>query len=708
MKICLTNSTLHCGGAERALSELANHLVAKGYDVTIFLLFKRHIFYTIDPRVKIIEPDFSREKMNKYLYGFRTISYIRKSLKKIDPDVIFNFFFPSFFLLCTIGLKYPIYISIRNNPANKITLDPFWLRRITYKWARGIIAQTTYAAKVIYDQVEHPNIKVIPNYIRAVDKKNVTPSNQVVTVGRLVNRKGHEDLLEIFAEVNRPGWKLVFAGDGPLRKKLEQKASELGIADDTVFAGFQPDVDFVLQESKIFAFCSYSEGFPNALLEAMATPLPCISYNCNAGPSDLIQDNKNGFLVPVGDKKEFVKKLQQLIDDANLRAEFSRQAAITIEDFDSAKLFQSYIDFISHHHNGKKILFFNVVPFPHSIEIHERLIESGYTIDFWYLKNSIDIYPWKNLEKKFHYRIYKTGVTHFFSLLKSAWKSDVVIITGWHSRMHILLALFCKTFGIKYCFWLDVPSVPQRGLMTKLKQRFINYASALFISGKNGIDFFIRHFKADPKKCFDFPYLEVQEPVHDVCSINSQRNTALINGDKIRLLLSNRFLKRKGYSTVLAALKHLPAHILSQFSITILGTGVEQEEYEKSFAALGAGIELKGWLEYEAYLEVLACNDVFIHASLHEPFGIPPMDAMRYGKLVIGSRGVMSCIDRIEHGINGYLFDVDDEKALAVILSEIANDKSIIYKKGTLAMQTSLQYGYHYNKKAIDALLDEK
>lgn len=705
MKVCLTNSTLHCGGAERSLSELANHLAARGYDVTIFLLFKRNIFYTIDPRVKIVQPTYSREKMNKYLYGFRTIRFIRKSLREINPDVIFNFFFPSFFLLCTVGLKFPIYISIRNNPANKITLDPFWLRRITYRWARGIIAQTNYAATIIYEQVKHPNIKVIPNYIRAVDKKNIVPKNHIITVGRLVPKKGHEDLLEIFAAVNRGDWKLVFAGDGPLRKSLEQKAVELEIQDQTIFAGFQPDVDIVLQEAKIFAFCSYSEGFPNALLEAMATPLPCVSYNCNAGPSDAIIDGVNGFLVPVADKKMFCERLQQLMNDAALRNEFAKQSAITIKAFDSTKLFQSYIDFISKKHNGKRILFFNVLPFPHSIALHEQLMQDGYTIDFWYLKEASDIYPWRSLDKKVHYRICKPGLPSFLSLIRSAWKSELVVITGWNSRMHILLAMFCRLFAIKYTFWLDVPEVPRPGLTTKVKQWLVRNASGLFISGKTGIDFFVKYFKAAPSKCYDFPYLEVNNASDNINEVNEKRNAAILNGDKVKLMLSNRFLKRKGYSTVLGALKKMPPHLLKQFNITILGNGVEKEQYETEFAYLGIDVSLMGWVEYVDYLKILEGSDVFIHASSHEPYGIPPIDAMRYGKLVIGSRGVMSCVDRIEHGVNGYLFAINDANELSAILTELINDKALIYKKGKAAQVTSEKFGYRYNVKAIEALV---
>lgn len=706
MKICLANSALHCGGAERALSELANFLAGEGYDVTIFLLFKTEPFYRIDPRVKIVEPDFSRETMNKYLYGFRTIGYMRKSLRQINPDVILDFFFPSFFMVCTAGLRFPRYISIRNNPANKIPLDPFWLRRLSYKWARGIIAQTGYAARLTYEQVHHPNIKVIPNFVRAVNKKNVTPQNSIITVGRLVKGKGHSDLLEIFASLNRKDWNLVIAGDGPLRASLEQKASELGIASQTVFAGFQPDVDLVLQQAKIFAFCSYSEGFPNALLEAMATPLPCISYNCNAGPADVIKDGINGFLIPVGNKQLFAEKLLQLMDNEPLRTEVARQSAVSIEEIGSERLFKSYVDFLSQKHLNKRILFFNVLPFPHSIDIHEQLMEDGYTIDFWYLDYFSEVYPWRTLEKKVNYRVYKTGLGNFISLIRSAWKSELVVITGWNSGTHILLAIFCSIFGIKYSFWLDVPETPPPGFKTTIKGWFMKMADGLFITGKTGIDFFLKRFKVNPSKCYDFPYLEVKTAPPDIEIINAGRDAALQGGAKIKLLLSNRFLKRKGYSTVLAAFQQMPAETLSQFDITILGTGVEKEMYENLFAALKADIKLKGWMEYSEYLSLLAAHDVFIHASIHEPYGIPPMDAMRYGKLVIGSRGVMSCVDRIEDGINGYLFDAGDGNKLASILCNVVNNKALVYQKGKAAFKTSMQYGYLYNKKAIDALLN--
>lgn len=357
---------------------------------------------------------------------------------------------------------------------------------------------------------------------------------------------------------------------------------------------------------------------------------------------------------------------------------------------------------------GRRILFFNVIPLPHSIDIHEQLVQDGFEVDFWYLKDLTTMYPWQSLEKSITYRIYKGTVKEFFTVLKSASKSDIVIITGWHTATHVILSLYCKLFGIKYAFWLDIPEPPAPGIKTKFKRWLMRRADGLFITGRTGIEFFKRYYKVEPKRCYDFPYLEVKFIKAGIELINHDRDKALQNGDKIKLLLSNRFLKRKGYSTVLAALKKLSPNELAELDITVLGTGEEREAYEKEFLALNAGIKLKGWVEYTEYLDILAANDVFIHASVHEPFGIPPMDAMRYGKLVIGSRGVMSCADRIEHGINGFLFDAGDDNALKNIIVEITNNKSLVYDLGKAAFETSRHYGYHYNKKAIETVMAKK
>ena len=87
-------------------------------------------------------------------------------------------------------------------------------------------------------------------------------------------------------------WKLVIVGDGPRRKNLEGIVSKLNIGDRVIFTGFQEDVDFFLSQSKIFVLPSLIEGFPNALIEAMANSLAPVSFNCEAGPSEIIEHGR--------------------------------------------------------------------------------------------------------------------------------------------------------------------------------------------------------------------------------------------------------------------------------------------------------------------------------------------------------------------------------------------------------------------------------
>lgn len=352
--------------------------------------------------------------------------------------------------------------------------------------------------------------------------------------------------------------------------------------------------------------------------------------------------------------------------------------------------------------NSIKILFFNAIPLPHSIDIHKLLINDGYNVDFWYLKDIKKLYPWQKVNNNIKYNIYATKVNKFIKLLLSAKESKLVIITGWYTATHVLLALFCKIIGIKYCYWLDVPEQPAHGFRTEIKRWLLNLADALFVTGKNGIEFFVKEYNVNSNKCYDFPYLEVQDMPSEIYFINYKREKDLLLGDKIKILISNRFLPRKGYRTVLNALQMISKHDLHQLQITILGTGPEKKLYDKEFAKLEGHIVLKGWVEYDDYLNFLLYSDLLIHASIHEPFGIPPLDAMRYGKLVIASRGVMSCLDRIEHGLNGYLFDSEDSNSLAKYIKILISNKSMIYQMGKLAQKTSLCFGYHYNKQVIE------
>jgi len=160
-------------------------------------------------------------------------------------------------------------------------------------------------------------VAVVPN---AVDCDRFSPADaepgpEVVSVARLVPDKNPLALLEAFARVapERPGARLVLAGDGPLRPSLEARASEPDLAGRVEFAGGRPDVRPLLARARVFALSSAREGSPNAVLEAMAAGLP-VAAPAVGGLTELVRHGETGLLAPPGDVPALAEALARLLD----------------------------------------------------------------------------------------------------------------------------------------------------------------------------------------------------------------------------------------------------------------------------------------------------------------------------------------------------------------------------------------------------------
>lgn len=346
-KICLVTLALAAGGAERFVSELANYWASQGHEVHLVLLFKKPHFYTLDEKIKVYEPDFSRATMGKLAYFHHLWGYLRQTVQQIAPDTVLNVGYNSLVAFCLKGLPYPVFISNRSNPEKP---RPFWyklIRRWIYGGVNGMLAQTSLAKRYFTRHTGQQNIAVIPNFVRPIADTEPQPEQAIVSVGRFIRSKNFGALLRIFAQINPSDWKLILVGDGYQRAALEQQAQDLGIADRVEFVGMQKNVDVYLQRAAIFAFPSLSEGFPNALLEAMATPLACVSYDCPAGPADLIEHGVNGFIVPLNDEVLFQQYLETLMRDQELRARIRAQAVQVREKHSLATLSEQILRFIT-------------------------------------------------------------------------------------------------------------------------------------------------------------------------------------------------------------------------------------------------------------------------------------------------------------------------------------------------------------------------
>ena len=283
--------------------------------------FKLDRFYSIDKQIKIYEPGIERKSMNKYFYALRLIPYIRKILKKTNSDVVFSFgeWFNPFVILATWGMKYPVFVCDRMSPTLKFGIILDTAKRFLYKKAKGIIAQTTYAADVIRKRTNAKNVAVIPNPLNLMNYILCEKKNYIVTLGRLSKEKGHIYLIKAFAKINKPDWTLHIVGDGPLRSEFEYLVKNLGIEKKVIFHGHLKDFSLIFSESKIFVLPSLSEGYPNALIEAMSVPLACISSDCIAGPADIINNGENGLLIEPANVEALTGALNKLIEDIPLR-----------------------------------------------------------------------------------------------------------------------------------------------------------------------------------------------------------------------------------------------------------------------------------------------------------------------------------------------------------------------------------------------------
>lgn len=342
---------------ERVMSELANHFVQyENCEVHLILYgIKREVFYEISNKIIIHKPGFEFDNTKRFFHTIKTLKFLRKKLKSLNPDAALSFgeYWNNLVLLATLGTKIPVFVSDRSQPNKSLGKVQDKLRNWLYPKAKGVIAQTEKAKRIYEKMYHHKNITVIGNPIRPILKEPFTDEgreNIVLMVGRLIASKHQDRLINIFLKINNPEWKLVLVGYDHLKQKhserLQQIIEENDAAERIILAGKRSDVEDFYLKSRIFAFTSSSEGFPNVVGEALSAGLTVVSYDCDAGPSDLIEHGKNGFLVPVFDDERFENHLDSLMSNATKRVEMSMNANRSIARFSNREIGQAFYKFL--------------------------------------------------------------------------------------------------------------------------------------------------------------------------------------------------------------------------------------------------------------------------------------------------------------------------------------------------------------------------
>lgn len=192
-------------------------------------------------------------------------------------------------------------------------------------------------------QCYHNFVRVIPNFLPQIPSLNTTYSQKaVLSVGRMDkgDQKGFFRLLDIWQilaqnkkfECEFQKWRLIIVGDGVLKKELESKIKALNLQESVILKPFTKQIEKEYLNASIYAMSSHFEGFGMVLAEASSYALPCVAFDVKTGPSDIIADEKSGFLVEDNDLQGYADKLMLLMCDENLRQNFGTKAKQVVSE----------------------------------------------------------------------------------------------------------------------------------------------------------------------------------------------------------------------------------------------------------------------------------------------------------------------------------------------------------------------------------------
>lgn len=345
-------SSMEGGGAERVAALLSNHWVAQGHQVTLMPTFsgRGDCSYALDERVRL---DYLADRVGSRsgspLNKLRRMMALRRAIRDEPPAVVLSFL-PHVnvaAVVASLGLRVPVVVSERiYPPAMPLGAVLERLRRWAYARATKVVVQTEETREWLACSCPGARVHVIANplvYPLPQSQPRVDPDHIVgharplaLAVGRLEKQKGFDLLIAAFQRLSRKysTWDLAILGEGIERPQLERYIESLGLTDRIFFAGRAGNLADWYTRADFYVMSSRFEGFPNTLLEAMAYGLPAVSFDCQAGPRDIIRDGVDGLLVaPDAGVSGLSAAMERLMGNGELRRQMSDEAVSVRERF---------------------------------------------------------------------------------------------------------------------------------------------------------------------------------------------------------------------------------------------------------------------------------------------------------------------------------------------------------------------------------------
>jgi len=386
--IAIIIPNLNGGGAERTASKLSLYFSKNKFDKYIIVFDKNNIDYHYEGNLISLNTKASHCLLGKIIVFFRRIYKVKKLKRKYHIQSSISFLDSANIVNLLSKTEDKIILSIRNFKSK--SSNSFYAKihafliKIYYNKANALVAVSKSVKEDLIKNfgIDENKIKVIYNFyntkkIKELSKKNIEEKYKkifnypiIITMGRLKKQKGQWHLIRAFKKVKEkiPDFKLAILGQGKLEGYLKQLVKEMDLKKDVCFIGFQKNPFKFISKSTMFVFPSLYEGFPNALVEAMACGIPVISSDCSSGPREILAPNTDmnfktnkieyvayGVLIPVCDgsylkNEEPLTKEEKFLTDSiiemynlnDMRLKYSDKSLKRVKDFEAGKIIKEY------------------------------------------------------------------------------------------------------------------------------------------------------------------------------------------------------------------------------------------------------------------------------------------------------------------------------------------------------------------------------
>lgn len=340
-KICIAIHGLFFAGAERVATSWANYLAAQDHDVFFLLYAVGKGAYDLDPRVRVI-PLADTTEQYFAMSKFQQLSRIRNLVRQEKPEILISFL-PKMqisMMLATWGMRIKRMETVRNNPwIDTDVSGKRFLWNLCFRKCDTILVQTKEQSEYFSQKLQKKCV-VISNPISGCFtelKKNYGPdrTSKFVAVARITPQKNYPMMIRAFARAAKsdPACTLdIYGAVTPeMRQLIEDLIKQLGMENNIRLCGLTRNISDVLTQYDAFLMSSDYEGMPNALAEAMAAGLVCLSTDCRTGPKDMIRSGENGLLAKTGDEISFAEGIKTILQmDQQQRAAMGCRAKESI------------------------------------------------------------------------------------------------------------------------------------------------------------------------------------------------------------------------------------------------------------------------------------------------------------------------------------------------------------------------------------------